>query len=75
MTQQGTETVLKGRDEGLLWFVVQICRICDNNNNNNNKSILCYLAKAILLGEDDRVLVIVGPCSIHDVAAAKEYGE
>ncbi|KAI7856193.1 3-deoxy-7-phosphoheptulonate synthase [Circinella umbellata] len=30
-------------------------------------------AGAILRGEDDRLIVIVGPCSIHDVDAAKEY--
>ena len=29
----------------------------------------------ILLHKDKRKLVIVGPCSIHDVKAAKEYGE
>ncbi|MBI1732624.1 MAG: 3-deoxy-7-phosphoheptulonate synthase AroG [Gammaproteobacteria bacterium] len=28
----------------------------------------------ILYGEDDRLLVIAGPCSIHDPAAALEYG-
>ena len=27
----------------------------------------------ILRGEDQRLLVIVGPCSVHDVAAAEEY--
>ena len=27
----------------------------------------------ILRGDDQRLLVIVGPCSIHDVAAAREY--
>ena len=27
----------------------------------------------IIHGQDDRLLVVVGPCSIHDVAAAKEY--
>jgi 3-deoxy-7-phosphoheptulonate synthase len=27
----------------------------------------------ILSGDDDRILVIVGPCSIHDVDAAREY--
>ncbi|MDH5534049.1 MAG: 3-deoxy-7-phosphoheptulonate synthase, partial [Betaproteobacteria bacterium] len=27
----------------------------------------------ILHGADDRLLVIIGPCSIHDVRAAKEY--
>ncbi|KAJ3417293.1 3-deoxy-7-phosphoheptulonate synthase [Chytridiales sp. JEL 0842] len=31
-------------------------------------------AKRILNGEDDRILVIVGPCSIHDVNAALDYG-
>jgi 3-deoxy-7-phosphoheptulonate synthase len=30
-------------------------------------------AEAILRGEDDRLLAIVGPCSIHDPAAALEY--
>jgi len=29
----------------------------------------------ILAGRDDRLLVVVGPCSIHDVKAAREYGE
>ena len=29
----------------------------------------------ILEGKDQRVLVVVGPCSIHDVVAAKEYGK
>src|SRR3954463_11486293 len=28
---------------------------------------------AIITGQDDRLLVIVGPCSIHDPAAALEY--
>ncbi|MBV7314657.1 3-deoxy-7-phosphoheptulonate synthase AroG [Shewanella sp. NIFS-20-20] len=28
-----------------------------------------------LQGHDDRLLVVIGPCSIHDPAAALEYGE
>jgi 3-deoxy-7-phosphoheptulonate synthase len=28
---------------------------------------------AVLDGEDDRLLVVVGPCSVHDVAATLEY--
>ena len=28
----------------------------------------------VLAGEDDRVVAVVGPCSIHDPAAAHEYG-
>ncbi len=30
---------------------------------------------AILSGEDDRLLAIVGPCSIHDPVAAKDYAQ
>ena len=30
---------------------------------------------AILHGTDDRLLVVVGPCSVHDPAAAVEYAE
>ncbi|NJL79977.1 MAG: 3-deoxy-7-phosphoheptulonate synthase [Richelia sp. RM2_1_2] len=29
----------------------------------------------ILVGKDQRLLVVVGPCSIHDVKAATEYGK
>ena len=29
----------------------------------------------ILTGRDARLLAIVGPCSIHDIAAGREYGE
>ena len=31
--------------------------------------------KAILDRKDNRIFVIIGPCSIHDVSAAKEYAE
>ena len=30
---------------------------------------------AVLGGSDDRLLVVVGPCSIHDVDASREYAE
>ena len=29
----------------------------------------------ILQGKDDRLLVVIGPCSIHDTEAAKEYAD
>ncbi|AJC79594.1 phospho-2-dehydro-3-deoxyheptonate aldolase [Rhizobium etli bv. phaseoli str. IE4803] len=29
----------------------------------------------ILEGKDDRLIVVIGPCSIHDPAAAREYAE
>jgi len=32
-------------------------------------------AKDILHGKDDRLMVVIGPCSIHDPEAAIEYGE
>lgn len=32
-------------------------------------------AESIVRGDDDRLLVIVGPCSIHDPAAALEYAQ
>jgi 3-deoxy-7-phosphoheptulonate synthase len=31
--------------------------------------------RAILDSDDDRLLVVVGPCSVHDVLATREYGE
>src|SRR4051812_42252166 len=31
--------------------------------------------RRILRGEDDRLLVIVGPCSIHEPASAIEYAQ
>jgi 3-deoxy-7-phosphoheptulonate synthase len=31
-------------------------------------------AADVLRGDDDRLLVVVGPCSIHDDEAAREYG-
>ncbi len=31
--------------------------------------------KSILHGEDNRIIVVVGPCSIHDPKAAMEYAE
>jgi 3-deoxy-7-phosphoheptulonate synthase len=34
-----------------------------------------HLAHNILHGEDDRLLVVTGPCSIHDVDAAIEYAQ
>ena len=29
----------------------------------------------VLRGQDDRLLVVVGPCSVHDVEATREYAE
>ncbi len=32
-------------------------------------------ARAVLDGDDDRLMVVVGPCSVHDFDAAREYAE
>lgn len=32
-------------------------------------------AEEIICGGDDRLMLVVGPCSVHDPAAALEYGE
>lgn len=32
-------------------------------------------AEAIVKQQDDRLVVVVGPCSVHDVVAGIEYGE
>ena len=32
-------------------------------------------AAKVIAGQDDRLLVIVGPCSVHDTQAALEYAE
>ena len=32
-------------------------------------------AHAVLDGDDDRLLVVVGPCSVHDVEAGREYAK
>ena len=37
---------------------------------NNSRQII----KDILSGKDKRKIVVVGPCSIHDIEMAKEYG-
>lgn len=46
---------------------------------NERASRLIYDTRAqihnILTGEDDRVLVVVGPCSIHDPQAARDYAQ
>jgi 3-deoxy-7-phosphoheptulonate synthase len=41
----------------------------------NTVSYARHAIHRILHGADDRVVIIVGPCSIHDVKAASEYAE
>jgi len=34
-----------------------------------------HLAADIIQGRDDRLIVLVGPCSVHDVTSAQEYAQ
>jgi len=43
-------------------------------NASNTVASIRNQAGAIICGQDDRLLVVVGPCSIHDAEAAREYG-
>jgi 3-deoxy-7-phosphoheptulonate synthase len=45
-------------------------------SNHSQKTVFSFRRQAtdIVKGNSDRLLVIVGPCSIHDPVAALEYG-
>tara|TARA_Y100001970_G_scaffold294351_1_gene451265 strand:+ start:6264 stop:7340 length:1077 start_codon:yes stop_codon:yes gene_type:complete len=47
----------------------------NNENTLNTVTNARQAIKEILRNSDKRILVIVGPCSIHDDAAAKEYAK
>lgn len=53
----------------ILHDLYPITGIASNTVKNTRQSI-----KNILNDQDDRILVIIGPCSIHDPAGAREYG-
>ena len=44
-----------------------------NSASANTVALARKRIQAILRGHDSRLLVIVGPCSVHDVHAAKDY--
>jgi len=46
-------------------------------NNEREEAVLRHRSEvaAVLDRADDRLLVVVGPCSVHDVDAALEYGQ
>lgn len=46
-----------------------------SNTTSDTVSIARRTIHSILTGEDDRLLVVVGPCSIHDPKSAREYGQ
>tara|TARA_B100000029_G_scaffold256506_1_gene253231 strand:+ start:5590 stop:6654 length:1065 start_codon:yes stop_codon:yes gene_type:complete len=53
--------------------------ICDMYPATTNAANLTFMTRQeihnILHGKDDRLLVVIGPCSIHDPKAAIEYAE
>ena len=64
------------RQSDVLLAPMQICR-----EFAASEAALEVTAKAregihrVLTGEDDRLVVVVGPCSIHDQAAAMDYAQ
>lgn len=46
-------------------------------NKENERSVLAHrkTLQDILSGKDKRLFIVVGPCSIHDIEAAKEYAD
>jgi len=48
-------------------------QIAASNQGKSNILTSRKTVEGILLGNDKRLIVIVGPCSIHDIKAAKEY--
>jgi len=47
------------------------CTEADSKFVSNSRSAI----EAILEGKDDRLITVVGPCSVHDVGAACEYAQ
>ena len=49
--------------------------IRSSDNARRTIAIARFTAARILAGQDDRILVIVGPCSIHSTEQAIEYAK
>ncbi|KAK7039142.1 hypothetical protein VNI00_010046 [Paramarasmius palmivorus] len=47
--------------------------IVSSKNSHRTIALARYTASRIISGNDDRLLVIVGPCSIHSPEQALEY--
>ena len=58
--------------------VIHPCQLHDEYPITDTAALTTYTARRaihnILAGRDDRLLVVIGPCSIHDPEAALEYG-
>ncbi|MGK9172336.1 3-deoxy-7-phosphoheptulonate synthase AroG [Yokenella regensburgei] len=72
MTYQNDDLRIKEINE-LLPPVALLEKFPATENAANTVSHARAAIHSILRGSDDRLLVVIGPCSIHDPAAAKEY--
>ncbi len=72
MTYQNDDLRIKEINE-LLPPVALLEKFPATENAANTVSHARAAIHGILRGSDDRLLVVIGPCSIHDPAAAKEY--
>lgn len=63
-SSRGQEVVQRARDEASAIIQGTVKSVID---------VSCWCYSAVHSGDDDRLIVIVGPCSVHDVEAAKEY--
>ncbi|MGY5779410.1 3-deoxy-7-phosphoheptulonate synthase [Rhizobium sp. LEGMi135b] len=80
MTLKGTDTVLNSTDDLRIVEITALTppsRIIDEIPRDEAVTATVTGARNavhnILHGEDDRLIVVIGPCSIHDPAAAHEY--
>lgn len=75
MTKFATDDLRIQEKKGLIPPVIML----DELPLTENASMVVHEARQaihnILYGVDDRLLILVGPCSIHDHAAALEYGQ
>ena len=72
MTYQNDDLRIKEINE-LLPPVALLEKFPATETAANTVSLARKAIHTILKGQDDRLLVVIGPCSIHDPAAAKEY--
>ncbi len=74
MTQKTDDVRIVQGDE--LLAPMQLMRELPDNENTNATTVAARTAiHDVLRGADDRLVVVVGPCSIHDHDAAIEYAK
>jgi len=74
MTLQTDDCRIVAR-HGLIPPIIMMEEAPINSNAAQTISSARQVASDIIAGRDDRLLAIVGPCSVHDIDAALEYAE